>query len=165
MKPLRCNSLCVNYKGPSYIIDNTFEFAYKSFATLFALKWENDYFVENFKCILVPYKEYHPTQNDIIDRGHGAISNLSIVETLKVNIKIWRLRDMKIRFELKWEIKENRPEREGSKYNPGGKDCKLCSAEKYHILMEDDKRSLNVRSELLSKCRHRAKWKLDKLIL
>ena len=40
MKPLRCNSLCVNYKGPSYIIDNTFEFAYKSFATLFILKWE-----------------------------------------------------------------------------------------------------------------------------
>ena len=25
--------------------------------------------------------------------------------------------------------------------------------------MEDDKRSMNVRSELLSKCRHRAKWK------
>jgi hypothetical protein len=73
---------------------------------------------------------------------------------------IWRLRDMGIRFEINWEIKEK-----AQKYNPGGKDCKLCSAEKYHILMEDDKRSLNVRSELLSKCRHRAKWKLDKLIL
>ena len=73
---------------------------------------------------------------------------------------IWRLRDMGIKFEIKWEIKEK-----ASKYNPGGKDCKLCSAENYHILMEDDKRSLNVRSELLSKCRHRAKWKLDKLIL
>ena len=67
---------------------------------------------------------------------------------------------MKIRFEIKWEIKEK-----AAKYNPGGKDCKLCSSEKYHILMEDDKRSLNVRSKLLSKCRHRAKWKLDKIIL
>ena len=56
---------------------------------------------------------------------------------------------MKIRFEIKWEIKEK-----AAKYNPGGKDCKLCSAEKYHILMEDDKRSLNVTSELFSKCRH-----------
>ena len=37
---------------------------------------------------------------------------------------------MKIRFEIKWEIKEK-----AAKYNPGGKDCKLCSAEKYHILM------------------------------
>ena len=73
---------------------------------------------------------------------------------------IWRLRDTNIRFEIKWEIKEKAP-----KYNPGGKDCKLCSAEKYHILLEDDKRSLNVRSELLSKCRHRAKWKLDKVVL
>ena len=73
---------------------------------------------------------------------------------------IWRLRDMRIKFEIKWEIKEK-----ASKYNPGGKDCKLCSAENYHILMEDDKRSLNVRSELLSKCRHRAKWKLDKIVL
>ena len=43
--------------------------------------------------------------------------------------------------------------------------CKNESFENYHILMEDDKRSLNVRSELLSKCRHRAKWKLDKIVL
>ena len=41
----------------------------------------------------------------------------------------------------------------------------VLSAEKYHILMEEDKRSLNVRSELLSKCRHRARWKLDKIVL
>ena len=34
-------------------------------------------------------------------------------------------------------------------YNPGGND-----AEKYHILMEDDKKNLNVKLELLSKCRH-----------
>ena len=49
-------------------------------------------------------------------------------------------------------------------YKPGGRDCKLCNAEKYHILMVNDKGSLNCRSELLSKCRHRAKWKLDKII-
>ena len=60
---------------------------------------------------------------------------------------------MKIRFEIKWEIKEKAP------------NCKLCSAEKYHILMEEDKRSLNDRSELLSKCRDRARWKLNKIVL
>ena len=47
MKPLRCNSLCVNYKGPSYIIDNTFEFAYNSFASFYIKvgnsKVENEY--------------------------------------------------------------------------------------------------------------------------
>ena len=67
---------------------------------------------------------------------------------------------MKVRFEIRCEIKEK-----ASKYNPGGKDCKLCNAEKYHILMEEEKRSLNVKSELLSKCRHRAGWKLDKIVL
>ena len=38
------------------------------------------------------------------------------------------------------------------------------NAEKYHILMEDYKQSLNCRSELLSKCRHKSKWKLVKLL-
>ena len=46
---------------------------------------------------------------------------------------------MEIRFEVKREIKEKAP-----KYNPGGKDGKLCNAEKYHFLMKEDKRSLNV---------------------
>ena len=66
---------------------------------------------------------------------------------------------MKVKFGLIWEIKEK-----AVIYKPGGKDCKLCNAEKYHILMANDKGSLNCRSELLSKCRHRAKWKLDKII-
>ena len=72
---------------------------------------------------------------------------------------VWRLREMKVKFGLIWEIKEK-----AVIYKPGGKDCKLCNAEKYHILMANDKGSLNCRSELLSKCRHRAKWKLDKII-
>ena len=64
---------------------------------------------------------------------------------------VWRLREMKVKFGLTWEIKEK-----AVIYKPGGKDCKLCNAEKYHILMANDKGSLNCRSELLSKCRHRA---------
>ena len=73
---------------------------------------------------------------------------------------VWRLREMKVKFGLTWEIKEK-----AVIYKPGGRDCKLCNAEKFHILMANDKGSLNCRSELLSKCRHRAKWKLDKIIL
>ena len=72
---------------------------------------------------------------------------------------IWRLRDMKVKYSIKWEIKEKAPI-----YKPGAKECKLCNAEKYHILMEDYKLSLNCRSELLSKCRHKSKWKLVKLL-
>ena len=63
------------------------------------------------------------------------------------------------KWNVKWEIKERAPP-----YEPGNKDCKLCVSEKYHILNEDDNKSLNVRSELLSKCRHKAKWKLKELL-
>ena len=72
---------------------------------------------------------------------------------------IWRLRDINVKYSIKWEIKEKAPI-----YKPGAKECKLCNAEKYHILMEDYKQSLNCRSELLSKCRHKSKWKLVKLL-
>ena len=82
---------------------------------------------------------------------------------------IWKLKDMKsnmsehtkkgFKWNLNWEIKQSAPS-----YKPGSKDCKLCTAEKYHILNEVDCVSLNVRSELLSKCRHKAKWKLKKLL-
>ena len=72
---------------------------------------------------------------------------------------IWRLRDIKVKYSIKWEIKEKAPI-----YKPGAKECKLCNAEKYHILMEDHMKSLNCRSELLSKCRHKVKWKLAKLL-
>ena len=65
----------------------------------------------------------------------------------------------KFKWNINWEIKERAPS-----YKPGNKDCKLGIAEKYHIISEDDHISLNVRSELLSKCRHRAKWKLSKIL-
>ena len=82
---------------------------------------------------------------------------------------IWKIKDIKsnlsenrkksFKWNISWSIKERAPA-----YQPGSNDCKLCLAEKYHILNEDGNSSLNVRSELLSKCRHRAKWKLCKLL-
>ena len=82
---------------------------------------------------------------------------------------IWKLKDIRsklntrrqesFKWKVSWEVKEK-----AAAYKPGRVDCKLCTAEKYHILHEDEKVSLNVRSELLSKFRHRAKWKLGKLL-
>ena len=40
------------------------------------------------------------------------------------------------------------------------KDCNLCIAEKAHILEADTKTSLNNRSEMLTMCRHKAKFLL-----
>ena len=45
---------------------------------------------------------------------------------------ICRLREMKVKYSIKWEIKAKAPI-----YKPGAKESKLCNAEKYLILMED----------------------------
>ena len=45
-------------------------------------------------------------------------------------------------------------------YNPATKRCNLCLAEKYHIMKAPRTITLNKRSELISKCRHKDKYKL-----
>ena len=42
--------------------------------------------------------------------------------------------------------------------------CRLCIEEKKCILFETDPNILNSREEIFSKCRHRYKWKLARLI-
>ena len=82
---------------------------------------------------------------------------------------VWKIKDIiqglngsakeKFKWNINWEVIEKAPT-----YKPGSKNCNLCIAEKHHILREDNNISLNVRSELLSMCRHKAKWKLGKLL-
>ena len=75
---------------------------------------------------------------------------------------IWKLKDIKsslsanARNNFVWNIDWKIQER-AQAYKPGNIDCNLCLAEKYHIFNENDSVSLNIRSELLSKCRHKAK--------
>ena len=45
-------------------------------------------------------------------------------------------------------------------YQQGDKQCQLCLAEKYSILTLDPSTTLNKRTELVSKCRHKNKYKL-----
>ena len=117
-------------------------------------------------------KMYHGmTKNSFKKRWYGHKSDFSNKEKYGTTLSrhIWKLKDIKshlpvnrkkdFKWNIRWEIKEKAPA-----YKPGANDCKLCIAEKFHILHEDDSKSLNVRSELLSKCRHKARWKLGKLL-
>ena len=111
------------------------------------------------------------TQNHFKQRWYGHKHDFEHKDKYGTTLSrhLWKIKDIKSRlsensqknfeWNIKWDIKEKAPT-----YKPGEKDCKLCLAEKYHILIEDDSKSLNLRSELLSKCRHKAKWKLDKLL-
>ena len=51
--------------------------------------------------------------------------------------------------------------KECSSHNPESKLCNLCTNEKLFILENTDKHLLNKRNELVSKCRHRNKFKLE----
>ena len=69
---------------------------------------------------------------------------------------VWQLKDSRKEFSLKWEIVKK-----CQSYQCGGKVCDLCTTEKLYILRSDPESSLNKRSELVSKCRHRRKYKLE----
>ena len=48
-------------------------------------------------------------------------------------------------------------------YNPTSKRCNLCLTEKLEILDDPDKNLLNKRSEIISQCRHKNKYRLKTL--
>ena len=68
---------------------------------------------------------------------------------------IWKLKDRNLPYSLKFSVETLAPA-----YTKESKICFLCLAEKTSILFSDHFSSLNKRSELMGKCRHRLKWLL-----
>ena len=68
---------------------------------------------------------------------------------------IWELKDQGLEPTVKWKIL-----RKPQPYRCGTGVCDLCTSEKLQILRSDPVKALNVRTELVAKCRHRAKYKL-----
>ena len=67
---------------------------------------------------------------------------------------IWSLKDENIPYHTTWRILDR-----GPTYNPVTGVCRLCTKEKYQILVNKDSRAeLNKRSEIFSHCRHMI-WK------
>ena len=75
----------------------------------------------------------------------------------KLSKKVWKLKEQSQNYELKWEIlKSAKP------YHSGDKECRLCLTEILIILFQPEKATLNSRSEMFNKCRHKNKFKLSK---
>ena len=69
---------------------------------------------------------------------------------------IWNQRDRGIGIaSTKWEILKK-----CQKYKPGQKKCDVCVSEKFAIMKNKNSNSLNKRTELMSACRHKARYKL-----
>ena len=87
----------------------------------------------------------------------------SLVHRHKRNAKelskaIWNAKDAGTNPSIKWSIAAKT-----NPYQPGAKSCNLCLAEKLVILQSNPATTLNKRSELNSKCRHKNKFKLKSL--
>ena len=67
---------------------------------------------------------------------------------------IWKLKDKKIQHDIKWKILSK-----CRSYKAGSRSCNLCLTEKLFILKNPN--SINKRTELVSKCRHRRKFSIQ----
>ena len=69
---------------------------------------------------------------------------------------IWQLKRNNDNFNIKWSIIQR-----SQAYSNKTKRCNLCLTEKLSILNADKAKTLNKRSELVSKCRHENKYYLS----
>ena len=69
---------------------------------------------------------------------------------------IWNLKSQGIPYNITWETVGKAPS-----YSPISNICHLCLLEKLIILTNEDAQSLNQRTELMAKCRHRLKYLLS----
>ena len=74
--------------------------------------------------------------------------------------KFWEMKDEGRTPVIKWKILQfARP------YQNGRLNCDLCLSEKLHIIkLQATEKLLNKRTELISKCRHRRKFLLERLL-
>ena len=86
--------------------------------------------------------------------------NQSFKDNRKINYTelskaVWKLKQSGQSPEIRWKIVQH-----ATPYQCRSKTCNLCLSKKLQIFQADPKKLLNKRSELVSKCRHRSKFKL-----
>ena len=69
---------------------------------------------------------------------------------------IWDLKDNDVQYNIEWKI-----EHLASPYRCGTRICDVCLTEKMVIATADSTSMLNKRSEIISACRHRTKFKYE----
>ena len=72
------------------------------------------------------------------------------LQNTSLSAHIWKLKSKGIEFDTEWKIIRQAPV-----YNKESGRCNLCLEEKTSIMYADKKKSLNKRTEIMQKCRHR----------
>ena len=99
------------------------------------------------------------TENEFKTRYPGHIlsfSNGKYKNATELSKYIWKLRDEKQVFALKWRVLKT-----SQSYRTGSKRCNLCLTGKLMTINGDSKNMLNKRSEQIPKCRHENKFYLN----
>ena len=74
----------------------------------------------------------------------------SKLQNTSLSTHVWKLKRRRIQYNLKWRIIK-----QASVYSKESGGCNLCLEEKTAIMFADEKTSLNKRTEIMQKCRHR----------
>ncbi len=82
-----------------------------------------------------------------------SLNNVRYSTETELSKYAWKLKQSKRKFTIKWSIIKRVPSRAA-----GGSRCNLCLEEKLSLVRSDCERTLNKRSELFAKCRHRNKF-------
>ena len=84
-----------------------------------------------------------------------SFNNISKRDATSLSQHVWKLKEEDIPYNIEWSILYK-----CAPYACGARRCNLCTTEKHEILRSDPEKTLNKRTELIGKCRHRAKFKL-----
>ena len=88
----------------------------------------------------------------------SSFKNQHLRSATRLSQYIWKLKEEGKPSEIKWKLQyQSRP------YKCGTRKCDLCISEKLEILRSEPSRTLNRRSEIANKCKHRSKHKLGNL--
>ena len=72
------------------------------------------------------------------------------LQNTSLSAHIWKLKSRRIGYDIKWKIIKQAPV-----YSKKSGGCNLCLEEKTSIMFANKKESLNKRTEIMQKCRHR----------
>ena len=106
------------------------------------------------------YKEYYGTpEGEFKSRYNNhtqSYRHTSHISDTELSKYLWTLKANGTDYHLKWSMY-------ASRYEYDSRRCDLCLIEKIIIALADSKVLLNKRTELISKCRHRNKFILNKV--
>ena len=107
------------------------------------------------------YKYFGITSNKFTVRFRNhkhTFNNINLEKSTELSKFVWELKRKEKEFEIHWEIL-----RQAQAYKPGNKFCNLCTSEAILIgFPAEDINLINSRDEIVSNCKHRSKWKLEK---